>query len=252
MLSCKQGKFMTNLKIKPKQTAKLADQLYEQILDWIISGMLKEGDKIPSENEICKSFQVSRPIVREAIAKLQKDKLVTTKKGVGTFVLHSPLRDLSRFATAHDIAMILQSHEVRIALEGEAASLAAARRTPAQLIVIKNAQQSMREDFEASNLSVQSDFDFHIGIAQATNNEIFVQLLEDLHIGLKKTMAIAQELSRESVKNKISPDRNNQVLEEHQRILHAIEIQDQESARLAMRYHIAKIKQRLINIQSEL
>jgi len=240
-----------NLNIRPKKTVKLGDQLHEQILDWIISGTLKEGDKIPSENELCKSFQVSRPIVREAIVKLQAEDLVVTKKGIGTFVLHSPLKDLSRFATAHDIAIILQSHEVRFALEGEAASLAAARRSASQLSVIKDAQQAMREDFEASNLSVQSDFDFHLGIAQATNNEIFVQLLEDLHIGLKKTMAIAQELSRESVRNKISPNRNNEVLEEHQRIVDAIELQDEESARLAMRYHIAKIKQRIINIQSE-
>ena len=240
-----------NLNIRPKKTVKLGDQLHEQILDWIISGTLKEGDKIPSENELCKSFQVSRPIVREAIIKLQAEELVITKKGIGTFVLHSPLKDLSRFATAHDIAIILQSHEVRFALEGEAASLAAARRSASQLSVIKDAQQAMREDFEASNLSIQPDFDFHLGIAQATNNEIFVQLLEDLHIGLKKTMAIAQELSRESVRNKISPNRNNEVLEEHQRILDAIELQDEESARLAMRYHIAKIKQRIINIQSE-
>ena len=240
-----------NLNIRPKKTVKLGDQLHEQILDWIISGTLKEGDKIPSENELCKSFQVSRPIVREAIMKLQADELVITKKGIGTFVLHSPLKDLSRFATAHDIAIILQSHEVRFALEGEAASLAAARRSVAQLAVIKDAQQAMREDFKASNLSVQSDFDFHLGIAKATNNEIFVQLLEDLHIGLKKTMAIAQELSRESVRNKISPNRNNEVLEEHQRIVDAIELQDEESARLAMRYHIAKIKQRIINIESE-
>ena len=240
-----------NLNIRPKKTVKLGDQLHEQILDWIISGTLKEGDKIPSENELCKSFQVSRPIVREAIIKLQAEELVVTKKGIGTFVLHSPLKDLSRFATAHDIAIILQSHEVRFALEGEAASLAAARRSAYQLSVIKDAQQAMREDFEASNLSVQPDFDFHLGIARATNNEIFVQLLEDLHIGLKKTMAIAQELSRESVRSKISPNRNNEVLEEHQRIVDAIELQDEESARLAMRYHIAKIKQRIINNQSE-
>ena len=240
-----------NLNIRPKKTVKLGDQLHEQILDWIISGTLKEGDKIPSENELCKSFQVSRPVVREAIIKLQAEELVVTKKGIGTFVLHSPLKDLSRFATAHDIAIILQSHEVRFALEGEAASLAAARRSAYQLSVIKDAQQAMREDFEASNLSVQPDFDFHLGIARATNNEIFVQLLEDLHIGLKKTMAIAQELSRESVRSKISPNRNNEVLEEHQRIVDAIELQDEESARLAMRYHIAKIKQRIINNQSE-
>lgn len=240
-----------NLKIKPKQNVKLADQLHDQLLDWIISGMLKEGDKIPSENELCDSFKVSRPVVRAAIMKLQAEDLVETKKGKGTFVLHSPLKDLSRFASASDIASILESHEVRIALETEVAALAAVRRTEEQLEVIREAMAAMRKDFEASNLSIQADYEFHIGIAQATNNEMFVHLLEDFHIGLRKTMAIAQELSRESVINQVSPDRNNQVLEEHQRILDAIEIQDQEAARFAMRFHISKIKQRLINVRTD-
>lgn len=240
-----------NLKIKPKQNVKLADQLHDQLLDWIISGMLKEGDKIPSENKLCESFKVSRPVVRSAIMKLQAEELVETKKGKGTYVLHSPLKDLSRFASANDIASILESHEVRIALETEAASLAAVRRTDKQLMVMREAMEAMRKDFEESNLSIQADYEFHIGIAQATNNEMFMHLLEDIHIGLRKTMAIAQELSRESVLNQVSPDRNNQVLEEHQRILDAIEIQDQEAARFAMRFHISKIKQRLINSQTE-
>ncbi|WP_282122430.1 FadR/GntR family transcriptional regulator [Algibacter mikhailovii] len=240
-----------NIKIRPKNSVKLADQLHDQLLDWIISGILKEGDKIPSENELCKSFQVSRPIVREAILKLQEEDLVATKKGIGTFVLDSPLKDLSKYVSAQDVSDILESHEVRIALEAESAALAALRRSPEQLVVIKNAQLAMRKDFEESNLSIQADYEFHIGIAQATNNDIFVQLLENLHIGLRKTMAIGQELSRERVKSKISPDRNNQVLEEHQRIIDAIEIQDQEAARFAMRYHISKIKQRIMDVQTE-
>ena len=236
------------LDLKPKNKVKLSDQLHDQLLDWIISGVLKEGDKIPSENELCKSFEVSRPVVRGAIQKLQDEDLVVTKKGKGTFVLHSPLKNLSQFASAKDIAIILQSHEVRIAIEGEAASLAASRRTAAQLEEIRSAMNAMREDFKALELSIHSDYKFHIGIAKATNNEIFVQLLENIHIGLTKTMAIAQGLSRESVKDATSPNRNNEVLEEHQRILDAIELQDPEGARLAMRHHISKIKQRIINI----
>ena len=64
-------------------------------------------------------------------------------------------------------------------------------------------------------------------------------------------MAVAQNLSRESIKNKHAPNRNKQVLEEHRRILDAIELQDQEAARLAMRFHIASIKQRIVNIQND-
>lgn len=241
---------MIKLNIKSTKTKGLANQVYEQILEWLLSGTLREGDKLPSENELCKAFSVSRPIVRQAIIKLQADEFVITKKGSGTFVLHSPLKDLGRFASANDINAIFQSHEVRIALEGETASFAALRRTPAQLQFIKGAQERMQADFEVAKLSIQPDYDFHLGIAKATNNEIFVRLLEEIHIGLKKTMAIAQNLSRESIRNNHSPNRNKQVLEEHRRIIEAIELQDQESARLAMRFHISKIKQRIVNIQN--
>ncbi len=242
---------MVNLNIKPTKSKKLAHQLYERILDWLISGTLKEGDKLPSENELCKSFKVSRPIVREAITKLQADELVFTRKGLGTFVKHSPLKDLARFASANDIAHILQSQEVRMALESEAAALAALRRSNAQLLKIKEAFQKMESDFIEEKLSIQADFDFHLCIAKATNNEIFAQLLEDSQIGLKKTIAIGQNLSKASVKKNITPTRNKEVLEEHQQILNAIELQDPQAARLAMRYHIGRIRQRIINMQDE-
>ncbi|WP_373516437.1 FadR/GntR family transcriptional regulator [Pricia sp.] len=238
-------------KLRPKKTLKLAEQLHEQLLDWIISGTLKEGDKIPSESELCKSFSVSRPIVREALRKLQLEELVKTKKGIGTFVLHSSLGNLKPFASANDIAAILQSHEARMALETEASALAAIRRTTVQLKFIKDAFQNMQNDFNESNLSVPSDFEFHIGIARATNNEIFVTLLENLHFGLRKIMTITQSFSWENVRNQKQPDRIQQVLKEHQNILNAIEVQDPEAARIAMRYHISKVKQRLINIQSD-
>jgi len=239
------------INIKPRKYAKLANELYEQLLDQIISGILQQGEKLPSENELCASFGVSRPVVREAIARLQEDKLVLTEKGRGTFVLNSPLQDLKKFATANDLAKILESHEVRMALEGEAAALAAQRRTNQHLSKLSKAFNQMKDDFKAGQLSIQADFDFHIEIARATGNEIFVQLLEDFHIGLKKTMAVAQNLSRESVKKEINPARNNEVLEEHQKIMDAIEMQDSEAARLAMRYHIAKIKQRVMNIHNQ-
>jgi len=240
---------MPDLQIKYKRAGKLSNHIYKQILDWLMSGVLNEGDKLPSENELCKSFQVSRPVVRQAITMLQEDKWVHTQKGKGSFVLHSPLKDLGRFATAEDIAGIFQSHEVRIALEGEAAALAAIRGTEKDIAALKKAFKAMKELYQDGKLAIQADFDFHIAIAKATKNEIFVQLLEDIHIGLKQTMAIAQNLSRESVQNKQEPGRNRDVLEEHQQILDAIEKKNAEAARIAMRYHISRIKQRIVNIQ---
>lgn len=242
---------MAKLQITHKKAGKLSNQIYKQILDWLMSGMLQENDKLPSEKELCNSFEVSRPVVREAITMLQEDKLVHTHKGKGTYVLHSPLKKLGSFATANEIAGILQSHEVRIALESEASALAASRRTDKDILKLKKAIKGMQKNFDEERLSIQEDFDFHLAIAEATNNEIFVRLFEDIHIGLRQTMAVAQSLSRDSVKTDIDPKRNKEVIEEHQKIIDAIEMQDHEAARLAMRYHISRIKQRIINIRDK-
>jgi DNA-binding FadR family transcriptional regulator len=89
----------------------------------------------------------------------------------------------------------------------------------------------MQEDFEVYNLSIKPDYNFHLGIAKASNNAFFAQLLEDSNIGLKKTMAIAQSLSRQQVKSNISTERKKEVLSEHQKIIETIESLDELSAR---------------------
>ena len=71
---------MSELKLVPRRGERLGDQLYGQILQQIASGALKEGEKLPSENQICRSFQVSRPTVREALTRLHADGLVTTRQ----------------------------------------------------------------------------------------------------------------------------------------------------------------------------
>ena len=70
----------------PLRQSKLADQLYEQILAKIVSGALPEGGKLPSEGQLCELFGVSRPVVREALSRLQADGVVISRHGSGSFV----------------------------------------------------------------------------------------------------------------------------------------------------------------------
>ena len=60
-----------DLKLEIRKGERLADQLYGQLLEKIVSGQLMEGDKLPSENEISRAFNVSRPVIREALLRLQ-------------------------------------------------------------------------------------------------------------------------------------------------------------------------------------
>src|SRR5262249_52112913 len=128
---------MNTLSLTPKRKERLGDQLYGQILEQIVSGRINEGARLPSENEISSAFRASRPVVREALRRLQADGLVQARQGAGTFVIRRPSERIIQFAHAANLSGYLKAHEVRITLEGQAAKFAAQRRTAAELAYIE-------------------------------------------------------------------------------------------------------------------
>ncbi len=237
---------MTDLKLVPRRRERLGDLLYGQILEQIMSGTLNEGDKLPSENQICRSFEVSRPTVREALMRLHADGLVTTRQGSGTYVQKRPPDQLTRLAKVSDIAGMLRCLEVRIALEGQAALLAAQRRTPAQMGEITAALAALRAAFEGGAVPAQADFEFHRAVASASGNGLFADLLEMLNETIQQAMTVALGLTRVG-----SKDRARRVVEEHEAIAEAIARGDAESAGLAMRYHLHRARQRVTDGQRD-
>jgi len=123
----------------PVRQSKLADQLYEQILDRIVNGGLAVGGKLPSESQLGELFGVSRPVVREALSRLQADGVVISRHGSGSYVQRRPNQAFALLAPTGDVANLMRCMEFRIALEGEAASLAARRRTEADLTRLEKA-----------------------------------------------------------------------------------------------------------------
>ncbi len=211
-----------------------------------MSGALNEGDKLPSENQICRSFQVSRPTVREALMRLHADGLVTTRQGSGSYVQRRPPDQLMRLAKVSDIAGMLRCLEVRIALEGQAAMLAAQRRTPNQMQDITAALAALQAAFEDGSVPAQADFDFHRAVASASGNALFAELLEMLNEIIQQAMTVALGLTRVG-----SKDRARRVVEEHEAIAEAIARGDAEAASLAMRYHLHRARQRVTDGQRD-
>ena len=114
--------------VPARKTRQLSDYIYESILEKLISGELEEGVKLPTENELARLFRVSRPTVRQALSRLQADGLVVSRKGSGNYVSRRPPTSLLNLNPGEGaISGMLKSHELRIALEGDAAALAAAR-----------------------------------------------------------------------------------------------------------------------------
>ena len=237
---------MSDLRLVPRPREKLGDLLYGQILEQIMSGALNEGDKLPSENQICRSFQVSRPTVREALMRLHADGLVTTRQGSGSYVQRRPPDQLMRLARVADIAGMLRCLEVRMALEGQAAALAAQRRTPKQMEGITAALAALQAAFKAGAVPAQADFEFHRAVASASGNALFSDLLEMLNDIIQQAMTVALGLTRVG-----SKDRARRVVEEHEAIAEAIARGDAEAAGLAMRYHLHRARQRVTDGQRD-
>lgn len=237
---------LSELRPVRKGPERLADQLYGQILEQIVSGIIKAGEKLPSENQLCRSFEVSRPTVREALLRLHADGLVSTRQGSGTVVQKRPSQNLVRLSRSSDIAEMLRCMEVRMALEGQAARLAAARRTVTQLNRISTALEAMRSSFQSGAAPTRADYEFHAAVAAASGNALFGDMLSSLNETIHHSMTVALGLTQIG-----SAERAHRVYEEHESIRDAIARGDGEAADLAMRYHLTRARQRVTDGQRD-
>lgn len=224
------------------QRVRLADQLYGKIFEQIVEGGLNVGDKLPSEHEICDRFGVSRPVVREALLRLRVDGLVTAHQGLGTFVSHQPAPRLKTFSDVSNVGAYLRAQEIRVALEGDAARLAAMRRTDEELRHITEAHTAFIDELERGHVSAEADLAFHASIAQATGNDYYLGVLESIHESISGFMRLTLSLTRTG-----SRQRAQRVADEHSAILAAIREQDGERARVAMQFHLGQARHRLVD-----
>ena len=220
----------------------LANLLSEEFEQKIRQGLIHEGEKLPTESELVRNYDVSRTVVREALSKLQAGGLVETRHGIGTFVLPAPARQ-SPMLNAHELSEsvdVLAVLELRISLETEAAGLAAQRRSEAHLRVMSEALQAFELHFAQGHDTVSHDLAFHLSIAQATGNRYFQDILQ--HFG---TLLIPRNRIASMDTPARDPDYLLRVNREHEEIYAAIARQDADSARAAMRIHLTNSRERL-------
>lgn len=221
----------------------LSDQIVAVVSGRIHEGVYKRGQQLPTEQVLIEEFKVSRTVVREAIANLKASGLVSVRQGVGVFVQRdAPIRPF--FISEANMDLVKEATrvlELRIALEVEAAALAASRRDAASLAHIEAAYAEIVRVIETGEDSVQADLDFHRSVAEATGNPYFLGLFN--YLG--ELLFPRTRLKNALLSGQVRQDYLNMFNREHGNIFEAIKRGDSDSARAAMRLHLVSSKMRL-------
>ena len=203
----------------------LRELVFESLREAILLGRLIPGERL-MEVQLADEMGVSRTPVREAIRKLELEGLVVMIPRKGAYVAGLTLKDITDL------------FEVRAALEGMAAGLAAERITEGELEQLERAivEESQTQDDDISTY-VDKDTFFHEIIYQASRNKQLVQIITRLR----------EQIQRFRMTSLSQPGRAKMYVDEHKKIVEAISGHDIKSARLLAREHIENAENILLN-----
>lgn len=213
----------------------LVETVHNSLREQITAGFYPPGSRLPSEAQMTKEFEVSRTVIREAVACLRADGLVEPRQGAGVFVLpqidqvYLPFQniDFARISSAIELL------ELRTAIETEAAALAAHRRSPAQEENIIDCLHEVGRAAAKGEPTMEADFALHLAIARATNNPRFEDFLSMIGPSL-----IPRKALTDTAAEPVSPEYLELLTKEHENIVNAILDGNEEGARQTMRKHL--------------
>lgn len=174
---------------KPIKPKKMSAQIAEQIRSAILTAEFNPGDKLPPERELAELFGVSRPSVREALNILATSGLVESHQGGGTIVKSlveisngSPLSEMIKSERERALDVI----EVRKCMEAYTAYYAAERALPEDVRKLEKIVADMKENVAQNKPSLELDALFHITVAQATHNVVWLHLMQSIFDAMKE------------------------------------------------------------------
>jgi len=210
----------------------LAEQAADLLLDRIRAGEWPLGSKLPGENTLGPQLGVGRSTVREAIRRLAGQGVLATRQGAGVFVASLDIvEDWGAVLKKADIDSVI---EARIAIEVEAAALAAERRSPAELRAIRRAADKRDTQRTEIDAHVDADIAFHRSIVTASHNPIIIDLFDSFTLRSRQAMI---DLLR--LRGEFGSDSDQHA---HQDILDAIADRDSQAASTLAREHLLTLK----------
>lgn len=220
---------------RPPQTgspAKLSDVAYAKIFGRIASGEYPVESRLPTENALSLILSVSRPVLREALARLRDDGIVVSRRGSGTYVVRTPEQEVIRPSPLLSLGDMRHCLQFRISFEGETAWHAA--RAAGDRAVLTRAIERLEAGLTAEVIGADDDYLFHRAVAECTGNRFFVAVMSDLRESIMSGMDITRSFG--SLRARVHA--------QHLEIHDAIMGNDPEAAKSAMRRHLESAMRR--------
>ncbi|MCW1712099.1 MULTISPECIES: FadR/GntR family transcriptional regulator [Synergistaceae] len=155
---------------------RIYEKVVEKLKESISKGEILPGDPLPSERQLMDDFGVSRSSLREAFRVMELLGLIESVPGKGRFVRHpKPPAEDEKNIRLEDSA-VLELMEARRILDPAIAAESAMRATSSDLTRLLRVLTSTEKRLGDPNQRAQSDFDFHLALAEATHNFVFVNI----------------------------------------------------------------------------
>ena len=213
-------------------------EIARRLLEYLLSGEIRPGDRLPSERQLASQLGVGRSAVRDALRPLLLLGLVEARQGDGTY-LRKP--ESSLLPQAVEWGLLLGDHttldliEARTCIEIALAELAARRRTEADLEQMQTQLELMAMPDMQRDAFVEADLAFHLAVAQASGNTVLLGTLASIRSLLRVWIARVMSASASAHPSYI----------EHVPIYEAICAGDPRAAAEAMRAHMRSAQERL-------
>jgi len=219
--------------LKPVSRTTLSEQVAMQLASELAAKRWKPGEKLPSEAELCKVFNVGRSTLREALKSLSFIGMIRVRAGGGSYVaeqrskyMDGPLLANGVLNTEKDVNDL---SEARLMLETEVAGLCAQRATDQDLRILEKIVREMKVAIDRGGEGFKElDLSFHLAIAAASQNDVLAELLKHIRDGL-------QELITKSL---LLPAGTELAYKQHRAILEVLKQRNPARARQAMRTHL--------------
>ncbi len=225
--------------VDPIRRETMSAEIARRLVDYLLSGTVAPGSRLPSERQLAEAFGVGRSAVREALAALSLIGLIEIRHGDGTYLKRTDSPLLPQvvewgllLGEQHTIDLI----EARQRIEVVVAGLAAERRSEADLAALLTCLGRMASQAESGNHAafVDADVDFHLVLAEAAGNS-----------ALRDVLASIQSLLRAWIGRVIAEGHEQSSYEEHVPIFAAVRAQDAAGASAAMDAHMRSAASRL-------